>query len=205
MGDETKSKTLASEILADAQKQAERKTSSAKKTAERIVHSAQAQVENIEQDAIKQAQKRLDHQSRLIQADIPHQKQIRTLQVKQQVIDAILNDAIKKMLSNDSQHPDALLIALAAMSVEQILSDDIVLELSQRDAARGENIIRALKAKYASKTFKAATNANIKGGVIARSANGRQIVNNTFESRLLRTQHELRNRLAKLIFGETQA
>lgn len=205
MSDETKSKPLTSEILAEAHKQSERKISGAKKNAEEITHSAQAKVASIEHDTVNQAQESLDQQSRLILADVPHQNQVRALQVQQQVIEVLFSDAVQKLLTDDSQRSDSVLTALADKSVEQIMSDSIVLELSQKDTKLGDNVIRALRAKYAGKTFAAATNAKIEGGVIARSADGRQMVDNTFKSRLHRMQRELRSKLTQLIFGETQA
>ena len=96
---EARENPLAGEILADARRQAERKIASSKRTAEGIISSARRQTEEVEQEVLQAARKRLEHEQALILADIPHQKQVRTLRVKEEVIASLFEQTLQDLRS----------------------------------------------------------------------------------------------------------
>jgi len=203
-----KERALTDEILADARRQAERKAASAKRAAERTVASADKQIEATEKEMMAAAQKRLEHETSLITADIPHQKQIRTLRVRSEVVDGLFEQSLQAVRERRDADRLSVLVRLSVGAVAVIEGDSVTLELSPQDArelgnALVQKVAEHMKASGRSVQITAAASPALAGGVVVKSGDGRTMVDNSFAARLRRVRQDLRGKIAALIFGES--
>lgn len=205
MAEETKENALADEILGDARRQAERKIASAKRTAERIVKTAQSQTEGARQEATRAAEQKLAHERELILAGVPHQRQIRELRVKSEVIDRLFAEAMESMKSADKSERLALLAHLSSGAISAMPGDSFTLEVAPNDAQElGRHLADKVK-QVAGRNIEITVvpSEKVDGGVIARTADGRHMVDNSFATRLRRVPQELQTKIAEILFGDS--
>jgi vacuolar-type H+-ATPase subunit E/Vma4 len=213
---ETKEKTtsgtshedaLAQEILADAHRQAEKKLERARKRARRIVRSSKSNTKEIERNASDAAQQRLDRESALILADLPHQEQIRTLRVQDEVIRSLFDDALDELAGASAEQRLDVLTRLAREAILVMAEGQFVLGLSPNDVALGAKLAARMPEAVSTESQRivdvdAEPVPDLAGGVVVRTRDGRQVVNQSFRARLHRIERELRTRVADLIFEE---
>jgi|GEM_PF-3462467 len=201
------SKELAEEILGDARRQAERKLASARRTAARIIKTANSQTEGARQEVLRAAEQKLAHERELILAGIPHQKQIRALRTKNEVIHRLFTESLESLKSSDKSERLALLAHLGSAAISAMPGDSFTLEVAPDDARElGRQLgdrVRQSAGRNAEVTV--APSEKVNGGVIARTADGRHMVDNSLATRLQRVPQELQTRIAELFFGDSPA
>ncbi len=205
-----KEQALAGEILADARRQAERKLAQARRRGDRALEAARAKGTETEQRVLAAAAERLERDRARMLADIAHQEQVRTLQVKDEVIQELFTQALETL----RQRKGDVLRVLVRLSVDAIAhlpGDRLELEVARLDAesfsaALGEQVAAGVRAAHGRgvRIEVVASDELPAGGVIVRSAEGRMI-DNSFAARMRRTAPALRDRIAELIFGESSA
>ena len=207
--DEKKERALTEEILADARRQAQRKLSTARQNAERVVQLAQAQTQTVRENALKAARQKLEHDRSLILADVPHQKQVRSLQAKENIISTLFDQTLEALRSRSGFDVFETLVQLSTEAAAQMDADSIVLEVADRDAeAFGDKLTTEVASRVAGTHGKQVmikvlpSQDMADGGVIARSADGRQMIDNAFATRLSRARARLRGQLAAMLFEE---
>lgn len=207
MAEESKKDALAEEIMNDARRQAERKLNRARRSAERIVKSAESRTKAVEQKAVEEAEAQLEREAKMILADIPHQEQVRRLKVKDVVIGRLVAESLDLLRSRADILP--ALVRLSSEAVANMDGDSFVLEVSERDAAglggplAEKTIDEVKKARNRSITVRVVASAERNdGGVVVKSADSAQMVDNSFGTRMRRARQGLRGRIAQLIFGE---
>ncbi|MFW6107825.1 MAG: V-type ATP synthase subunit E family protein [bacterium] len=197
---------LADEILADARRQAERKLKRARRRAKSLIRSANRRAEAAKDKAAEQAAQRAEHEAERVLADIPHEEQLRRLRAKAEVIGELFEDAVEEVRSADD--PAAALARLAADAIERMQGDAFVVDVSREDAAAlGDEFAGRVAGEVGRSGGRAvsvrlAPTERSGGGVIVRSADARQVVDNSLATRVERFRPRLRDRIAGLIFGD---
>ena len=196
-----KERALAEEILSDARRQADRKVERAKKRSERLLRNAGTQAEEVEREADAAARERAERQCRRVLADLPHQEQVRTLRVKEEVVERIFDEALEAARTVGEGESLAALVRLSRDAAAPMNGDRFVVELSPADADRfGRAVAERLAAEGV--TAEVAPSAEVPGGVVVRTGDGRQVVDNTFATRVQRVRPLLRAQIAEQIFGD---
>jgi len=196
-----KERALAEEILSDARRQADRKVDRAKKRAERLLRNAGTQAEEVKRKADAAARERAERQGRRVLADLPHQEQVRTLRVKEEVVGRIFDEALEAARTVGEGESLAALVRLSRDAAAAMNGDRFMVELSPADADRfGRAVAERLAAEGVA--VEVAPSADVPGGVVVRTGNGRQMVDNTFATRVQRVRPRLRAQIAEQIFGD---
>jgi len=209
MTEEKKEKVLADEILADARRQAERKLASARRTAERVAKSADSQARVIMDKAVKAAEETLERRTRMILADVPHQEQVRIIRIKEQVIDRLFSESLAALRSREGYDVMSVLVRLGSDAISCLPGDRFVLRAAPRDVAALGGELAERTAAEVRKTQNRDVTVDVvpsddlqEGGVVVETADGGQIVDNSFATRMRRARGRLRRRIAERIFGE---
>ncbi|MFO7897469.1 MAG: V-type ATP synthase subunit E [Planctomycetota bacterium] len=206
MSETEKPDALADEILADARRQAERKLKRARRRAKSLVRSANKRAAAAKEKAAEQAQQRAEHEAERVLADIPHEEQLRRLRAKAAVIGQLFDDVVEEVRSSDDR--PALFARLAADAIGRMQGDAFVVDVPREDApALGDEFggrVADEVARSSGRTVSARLEPTDRGGggVIVRSADGRQVVDNSLATRVERMRPRLRDRIAGLIFGD---
>lgn len=209
MDEHSKEQALAEEILADARRQAERKVGRARKRAEQILQSARSQIEDIEEKAAEAAAEKVARETQTIMADVPHQEQVRTLQVKAEVIARVFAESLEALKAQMGSDAPAVLARLSSDAISLMPGRRFILEVGARDAEQygtrlaEETVAEVERTQNQKVTAEVAVSPEITdGGVIVKSADGPQMVDNSFATRLRRAQESLRSQIAEIIFGD---
>jgi vacuolar-type H+-ATPase subunit E/Vma4 len=198
---------LAEEILADARRQAEKKLDRARRRAKRIVRSARSATKDMETEAVDAAHGRLERESHLILADLPHEEQVRTLQVQDEVVRTLFEQALAELVAAPPKERLDVLSRLASAAILVMPDGRFVLGLSEQDAPLGDRLAGRMPHAVSSESqriieVESEQVQGLEGGVIVRSRDAREIVDQSFRARLRRVENRLRAEVAALIFEE---
>jgi vacuolar-type H+-ATPase subunit E/Vma4 len=195
---------LAEEILADARKRAERATKRARREADRIVSEAEKQAEAEQEQAMEDARERVERMQRVADARIEQDVAALRRTVHQGVVRAARQQALRRLreLTESEAYCDVLL-DLAIEAVESMSGHDFYLVLRPEDReAYGADLPtevvreaharlgRIVHVKLAEEPLEAI------GGIAVRDADGHQVADQSFESRLQRLWDDLRHAVA---------
>ena len=202
-----KERVLAAEIMADAERQAERKVSLARESAEEALQAARAAVAGIESELLAAASARLERERSRLLADIPHEKQVRTLRAKEEVIGRLFEEALGELRSRPGAEMLPVLVRFAAGAIGLLEGTGFVLVVSARDAeSGGEALVRETAAavkrgdgRDVTLRVEPALDAG-EGGVIVKSETTGQMVDDSLGTRLRRVRAGLRDPIARMLW-----
>jgi vacuolar-type H+-ATPase subunit E/Vma4 len=198
---------LRDEIIADAERQAERLVRKAQREAKMLVDKAVGECEQQCQEKLEAAQAAAQRQRMLILATVPVEiGRLRAARTEQEL--TALRDAVRDQLSARTGFEyRQCLLALAAEAIAQMAGDAFVLQLANEDAKKhGPWLASGVPARAGRPGVTVTiddTPASIHGGVIVRDLQGRQIWDNSFEARLRRLWPLLRHQMSKHLGLET--
>jgi vacuolar-type H+-ATPase subunit E/Vma4 len=209
MSEQSRPDALAEEITADAARQAERKTRRAEKRAERIIRNARKQAEETRQRILDEAKTAAEQNERTAMADVPHQKQIRTLQVKNEVIETLFTEVVDELARQAGDTMLEILLRLSADAVAAMDGDEFVVEIAEPLAGSiGDELARQTAETVGQEHGRAVSvrvlpSAELThGGAVVTSADGRQVVDNSFDARAARLRPAIRADIADILFEE---
>ncbi len=208
MAEQERQRALADEILSDARRQAERKVGRAERRANGILSGAQSQADTVRAEAVAAAEARADQQAATILADVPHQEQARALRVKDEAVGRLFADALDATRALREDEMLSVLVGLSAEAIALMPGNRFVLCVGAADAERFGDKLAAQIAAQAGKTKGGAVDvqvvphADVTGGVIVRSADGPERVDNSFAERARRELAKLRSHVAQMIYGD---
>jgi vacuolar-type H+-ATPase subunit E/Vma4 len=198
---------LRDEIIADAERQAERLVRKAQREAKMLVDKAVGECEQQCQEKREAAQAAAQRQRMLILATVPVEiGRLRAARTEQEL--TALRDAVQDQLAARTGFDyRQCLLALAAEAIAQMAGDAFVLQLAKEDEKQHGLWLANGAPTRAGRpgvivTVDAAP-ASIQGGVIVRDPQGRQIWDNSFEARLRRLWPLLRHQMSKHLGLET--
>ena len=206
---DTKSRlALRDEILADAQRQAERLTRKAEREAQAMLDKATAESEEARRSALAAAQERAARSRGLMLATLPVDiGRMRSARLEEELLK--LRERVRQALRGRSGFAyEQALVNLATEALAHMEGDDFVLELSAEDLPTRAETLRAVLNRVGRPGVAVTIGtepAAIAGGVIVRDRAGRQVWDNSLEARLDRLWPSLRNQLAAGLGLETDA
>jgi len=195
---------LIDEILADARKKAGRTVRRAEQESKDIVQKAQSEAEDVRKSAIDAACQRAERQKTIVLATVDIEAQRIEIDARESVIRDAFDAAEKRLAERQGFDYAGVLANLVAAAAEAIGGDRFVVTLAERDRKSVE--LAALQQTVSKKLGRAVRldlapeAAPISGGVIVYSADGRRMVDNSFESRMARTYDHLRRQVAQILF-----
>lgn len=199
---ETKSHAvLRDEILADAERQAQRLIRKAEREAKAILDKATAESQEERADKLAAAQANADRKHTLITATVPVEiGRMRARRVEHELL-ALCEQVGAKIQERKLEDYDQILVRLAAEALTRMEGDAFVLELSEQDREQHAESLAVAAARQAGRPDVSVTvsaePAKIGSGVIVRDAEGRQVWDNSLEARLKRMWPLLRSQIAE--------
>jgi len=201
-GSDTNSpESLRDEILADAQRQAERLIHKAEREAQSFIDKATADSRQEQQSKLAAAQASADRSRTLMLATLPVDiGRTRSVRVERELL--TLRDRVREALDTRAGFDyEQTLVNLAAEALGRMEGDEFILELSVQDLkAMGQTLPAAVRKQIGRSHITITVSsepADITGGVIIRDLVGRQVWDNSLRARLNRLWPQLRNQLAE--------
>ena len=192
---------LRDEILADAQRQAERMIRKAERDAQGIVDKATVESRQEREAKLAAARATAEHQRALTLATVPIEiGRLRAIRVEREL--SALGDQVRvKLLTRQGYPYGGSLATLAAEAIAHMEGNEFVLELSPDDlrdfAATLAEAVRERTQRADVTVTVGAVPADITAGVLIRDGEGRQIWDNRLDARLRRMWPLLRSRIAE--------
>ena len=189
---EAQEQTLAREIIADAQRRADRATQRAEREKRKILDAAARAVASDREATLADAQERAASEKRLLDARIEQAVQNLRRSALQSILDRVRHDAEKKLaeLAAAEEGRDAL-VRLAVLAIRDMSGHRFELVLAGRDRERWGADLPANVAQAAHDKLDRDVEVTLghqaietTGGLVVRSGDGRQIADQTFETRL---------------------
>lgn len=194
---------LRDEILADAQRQAERIIRKAKREAKATIDKATAKSREERDAKLEVARADAERKRTLVFATLPVAiGRMRAAHVEQELTS--LRDKVRaKLLAREGFAYRETIVALAAEAIAGMEGDAFVLELSEEDQKILQNglvtsVLERAGQPNVTLTLSAAA-AQIKSGVLVRDPQGRQIWDNSLAARLDRMWPLLRSKIAEQV------
>jgi vacuolar-type H+-ATPase subunit E/Vma4 len=202
---------LGSEVIADAERRAERIRRRGERDAQHIREAAEKEAREASEAVLADARQRAGDVSKMVLATLAVEEQKATLSLKEEIIQKALDAAWQKPLAKDGYDYRGTLVRLAASAVSGMPGDEFTLELGEDDRGRiREDVCRSIEQAVAAQGGRAVhvhlspTYSSIGGGCVVSGENGRLRYDNSFAARRRRLHDEMRRRAAQELFGNTE-
>lgn len=202
---------LVQEIRHDAETKAQRTLRRAERDARTILQAAQTEADADAERILDAARTRAELLADRLRRSTEMELRRQVLIAQENVLNSIYTEALSELTKKDSYDYRHALIHLAAAAIAAMRGTAFTLHLSTRDSALADpsfaTAVQAAVQQAASRQGTpwltvAADQPQISGGVIVRSADSRQVFDNSFEARLARLRPSLRRSLADLLFAD---
>jgi V/A-type H+-transporting ATPase subunit E len=199
---ETKSHAvLRDEILADAQRQAQRLIRKAEREAKSVLDKAAADIQEERSSKLEAAQAKADRKRTLITATVPVEiGRMRAARVEQELL-ALRDQVRAKLRQREGYEYVETLASLAVEALASMEGETFVLELSEADRqAVGDALAASVEQRVQRPNITVTVSpkpAPIDSGVIVRDQQGRQVWDNSLDARLDRMWPMLRSQIAE--------
>jgi vacuolar-type H+-ATPase subunit E/Vma4 len=198
---------LSDEILADARKKAEREAKRAERDAKQILSRARKQADAATDKVLDAARERAERQARSVLATVEQDIRRDLLEAQEAVLDGIFRQALDRAETRKGYHYPQAMVALAAEAVAAMDADEVLLGFADGcdRIATDEWLADVTRRVGRPVALRVADEPEaIDGGVVARSADGRLVYDNSFAARLARLRPALRREVAAIIYPEAQ-
>lgn len=197
-------KSIAKEILEDAEKEAKAIILRAEAQAEKILEEAREKAEKRYESIIKEYEIKMKAEERQSASLFELEAKNKLLKVKEELIEEVYEEVLNRLreyvLTKDYV---SCLLRLISEAGERIPSKELEIRLNDRDYKRlTEKCLLNLSRKMGVKLAKSEKRISCIGGVVVASPDGKIVVDNTFENRLKSLKNILRTRIAKILFQE---
>ena len=202
---------LGNDVLADAQRRAERIRRRGERDAEHIREAAEKEAKEAAEAVLRDARRRAEQVSQMVLATLAVEEQKATLSLKEEIIQKALDAAWQRLLAKDGYDYRGLLVQLAASAISQMPGEEFTLELGEGDRERiREDVCRSIEQAVAAhggravKVHLSPTYSAIGGGCVVTGEKGRLRYDNSFEARRRRLHEEVRRQAAQELFGSEE-
>ena len=187
---------LREEILADARRQAERTVRRAEREAEDALQKARKEADADCASRLDAARRETERRRNLVLAVIPVEEARMRAQRIEEALEAIRDEARRRLAERGGEEYRRTLVRLAAEAVSNMAGERFVLELGAADLkAVGNGLaddVRKAVGREGLQIAVAPEPAAIEAGVLVRDDDGRQVVDNSLAARLERLWPALR-------------
>lgn len=195
---------LINEILSDARKKAERTVRRAEQESKDIIQKAQREAEEQLAAAVAAAQGRAERRKAIVLATVDVEAQRLELDARERLIQHAFAAAQGRIASRRGFDYHDTLVQLVADAIRAIGGDGFTITVPRADGESSS--IAGLQQAVSQRLGRgvqlqiAGPPASISGGVIVHSADGRRMVDNSFEGRMARMHDDVRRRIARMLF-----
>lgn len=191
---------LSAEILADAQKRAQRIGQRAQGEAQKLAAAARQEAAAIREQALQQAQGRAARQREVNRAHIAQEVSGLRMTRQQDMVDRV-RAAVERRLAQVAAAPEhrQVLKCLALLAIGTMSGDRFELVLRTQDRQRwGQELAQEARLAVKEELGRdvqievAADSLDASGGLMVRGAGGHEVADQTFEARLHRLWDEVR-------------
>jgi len=192
-------KLLSDEILQDARTKAERALKKADRQAKKIIADAERDAEASLDKAREAARQRAQRIANSIIASLEQEVRRDRLDAQETELSKLFDSALDRLHGRSGYDAAGVLAGLAAETVKALGGDSVILGLAEQDRSIADeawlNSVRQ-RAGYQGALTVDDTPADIAGGVVARSGDGRRYYDNSYAARLRRQRTALRQDIA---------
>jgi vacuolar-type H+-ATPase subunit E/Vma4 len=198
---------LAREIAADARKRAERTRRRAEREAEELIAEAERYAEDERERALAEAERRIEHERELNEARIAQEIARLRVRLRQQMLQRVRDEAEERLaeLADGPEHHDSL-VQLAVLAIAAMGGSHFRLAMRAADRNDGGDALAAEVCEAARRELGRAVAAEPAerdleaiGGLMAESADGHEVADQTYDARLERLWDEIRRRIAGML------
>ena len=195
-------KSIAKEILEDAEKEAETLILRAETQAERILEDARKEAEKRYNQIISENEERMRAEEEQMTPLFELEAKNRMLKVKEELIEEVYNSVLDRLRQyTPTEDYMNCLLKLISEASREIPSNELKIQLNEKDYERlTEELLLNFSRKIGVKLTKSEKRINCIGGVIVTSPDGKIIIDNTFENRLRTLKNALRTKIAEILF-----
>ncbi len=195
---------IASEVLGDAQKEAEAILLTAENEAKATLKLAKAQADQNYQAIITQANTKAEAEKRKIASVTEVDMRNRLLQTKEELVDQAFENAVSKLknfVKKDEYHD--YLFKLIEDACERIGQKKLVINLNAKDQEwLTQDMLKSLSKKLKCDLAISDKTDDYIGGSVIQTSDSKIIYDVTIDNRLKELKPLLRVELAKILFGE---
>jgi V/A-type H+-transporting ATPase subunit E len=202
---------LGSEVIADAERRAERTRRRAERDAQEVHQAAEKEAQQAADTVLREGRRRAEQASRVVLATLGVQEQKLTLALKEEVIQRALDAAWQRLVAKDQYDYGGTLVQLAASAITEMPGEEFALQLGEADGNRvSKEICRSIEKAVAAqggrtvRVYLSPAYLPIAGGCVVTGEKGRLRYDNSFEARWRRLHEEVRRRAAEGLFGDEQ-
>lgn len=195
---------IASEVLDDAKKEAEKLIRNAEQKGKEILRKAKEEAEKMRAELLAQAKRKGQEEKRKARSLTEVETRNRLLEVEEELINVAFDKAfihLNEFVQTESYHD--CLLQLISEAVNKIGSDTLIVCVNSKDREfMSQGGLDKLSEQLGVKLVLANETENCIGGSIVRTSDGTMSYDNTLESRFKRLKPVLRIRIAKMLFGK---
>jgi V/A-type H+-transporting ATPase subunit E len=196
--------TIATEILEDVKKEAEKIIRDAEKEAQLILEKAKEEAEKTSTELLAEAQSKGEIEKRKTKSSTEVEIRNRFLQVKEELVNSAFNKTLARLnqfVKTENYHDH--LLKLIQEAVEKTDSSTLVIYVNSKDREwLSHGNLDELSKKLKVKLTLADEAETCIGGCVLKTPDGKMSYDNTFESQLQELKLVLRIRVAELLFGK---
>ena len=208
MENEEKTQKITQQIFDDAKRKGDRIISKAHRQAQHLSKDARKQAKEIKSKALAEAKKEAERTYQKILSSIPLEEKKIHLSAKDKIVNEVLLQIRHRLKTRSGfDYPNALK-KLTVSAIQKMPGENFVLSFAEQDRAIftdefvkqitieiKQNFNRTVKIEL-SDEFE-----QILGGVQVKDKTGRLFYDNSFEERMKRFSHQLREKIADIIFN----
>ncbi len=197
---------IASELLGDAQGEAEATIVDAEKQAKEALQAAKQQADQSYQSIVSQAKAQAETEKRKILSLAEVEIRNRILKIKEEIVDAAFNRSVEKLNAfvKTKQYRDYFL-RLVEDSSKKIGFKYLIIHVNAKDKAWLKQVSLDNLSRKVQLEIKLSDQAeNFIGGVRIETADGKILYDNTIDNRLQELKPYLRGEVAKILFEKEE-
>lgn len=196
--------SIATEVLEDAEREAEKTVVEAEREAESVLRRAKEEAEKTREDLLSEAREEGERDKRKAETSTQGEIRRKLLKAKEQLVENAFGRAVtrlEELVDADEYHD--YLQQLILESAENLDLERLVIYVNPKDREwLSDNELKKLSERIGVKLVLAEETKRCMGGCFVTSPDGRVSYDNTIENRLRRFREILRVKVAAILFGE---
>lgn len=185
------------EILADAERKADRTLKRAKREADKLRSAANKENEELRKRRLEEANREAEEKERAVMARLPHEERRIRLLKQEEVFQEVFDEALRQLEAGEAEiDADASIAALLDEALEAMPDAPLVATVNPKH----ENALRqAVEHGARQRQIELATSHAAGTGVRVATTDGRIQYDNTIRARFEREKQNLRSELATIL------
>lgn len=194
-----RTKVIVEDILLEAKKKAQEIVERARKEADVILQSAEVSGREEAEAKIRETKQRAEQlrRERLMREKLETRKKV--LEKRENILNSILEEAKKELMEFSRSKQYQKWIEKEIEAVAEELGGEFVVDVREEDRGLLERLLPKLRGRGMS--VQLGSTIRCLGGFVARTKDGREMIDCTFDARISRAWDDLRIKVAQILFG----